>query len=146
MAGTSIRIPPAPCGRRNAGASERGSMVNRLHGTLLAISAGAVLTGYLAYGGDAQTTEPQRAPRRSAVALKEVAGNNDRGVKPVDGPLLSGSRLESDASEPLPPPSKIDEVLEIFNADLGDEGIPVDRQELEEALRVDPELRSAIFE
>jgi len=78
--------------------------------------------------------------------LKEGAGDSNRGVMPVDGPLLRGTRVESDASEPLPPLSRIDEVLEMINADLGDEGIPVDRQELEEALRVDRELRSAIFE
>jgi len=39
----------------------------------------------------------------------------------------------------------VDGLLAIFNADLGDEGVPVSRRELQEAFRDDPELVSAVL-
>lgn len=42
-------------------------------------------------------------------------------------------------------PSEIDEVLTLFNADLGDEGVAVTRDEVAAAFRDDPELVAGVL-
>lgn len=110
------------------------------HRSLLAIGVGAVLTAYLACVAVLQPAEPHRGAALPATA----DAPDDGGALPVDGPSMTGSRRESGAIAPVPRPATVDEVLDLLNADLGDEGVPVDRQEIEEALRTDPELGSAL--
>lgn len=38
----------------------------------------------------------------------------------------------------------MDELIDTFDADLGEEGVAVDRARIEQALRTDPELRRAL--
>ena len=42
------------------------------------------------------------------------------------------------------PAGKVDDLLVAFDSDLGDEGTPVDRQAIEQALNTDSELRRAL--
>ena len=49
-----------------------------------------------------------------------------------------------DAPTSAPPPLDLDQVVALFNADVGDEGAAVTRDQVEEAFREDPELQSAV--
>ena len=49
-----------------------------------------------------------------------------------------------DAPTSATPPLDLDQVVMLFNADLGDEGAPVTRDQVEEAFQDDRELQSAV--
>jgi hypothetical protein len=71
------------------------------------------------------------APREvQPPAIGEVGG--------VSG--VSELASESDTTGLLAPTATLDELLDAFNADVGQEGEPVDRETLAAVLRADPEL------
>ncbi|MGQ0835603.1 MAG: hypothetical protein ACT4O5_11935 [Gammaproteobacteria bacterium] len=102
-----------------------------LHAGLLLLGVAAVLTATPGFERHANTGERTDTRAMSARAPKRVS--DDRASR-------------GNAGAPLLRESQLDGLLEAFNADLGDDGVPIERQELEEALRTDPELRDALLE
>jgi hypothetical protein len=106
---------------------------------LLGFGIGALVSVWLFMHSTAHMTPPQL----TRVAIPGTAGGGvdiDVALRGEPGVLADERAL------PGLPPARLDEVAQMLDADLGDEGIPVDRKELETALRDDPTLADAILE
>lgn len=56
---------------------------------------------------------------------------------------FSGACVQTPMDNPNPPQADLDDVLALFNADLGDGGVAVSRDEVEAAFRGDAKLSMA---
>jgi len=80
-----------------------------------------------------------RAVRGRPGAVAAAATQADRtGQEPI---ALPASAFVGEVRGPV---ANVDELIAVLDADLGEEGVPVDRLALEAALRADPELRRAL--
>ncbi len=132
---------PAPAGQGGRRAQARGwnPWSGGVREALLGFGIGALISVGFFMHSTARLTPPQ--PTR--VAMPGTAG---AGVG-IDVALRGEPGMLADERAPLGlPAARLDEVVQMLDADLGDEGIPVDRQELETALRDDPTLASAMLQ
>jgi hypothetical protein len=108
---------------------------------LLAFSIGGLVSAGLVMHSTARMTPGEFTQPANLMTASDAVG--------VDAAPHGEPGVFSSGGAPLnrpQPPSRLDEVLQVLDADLGDEGIPVDRQEIEAALRADPALAGAILE
>lgn len=65
--------------------------------------------------------------------------------RPATEPVADVSKGPEPIAAPARAPvANLDELILALDSDLGEEGLPVDRQAIEQALRADPELRQAL--
>lgn len=133
--------PPAPAGPggRRGQARGRNKRSSGVREALLGFGIGGLVSVGLVMHSTARLTPPQLT-RAAILGMTSDSGGVDVAHRDGSGNLVAGRA-------PLSlPPARLDEVAQMLDADLGDEGIPVDRQELEAALRDDPTLADAILE
>ena len=132
---------PAPAGQGGRRGQARGwnQWSVGVREALLGFGIGALVSVGLYMRLTAHMTPPQL----TRVAIPETAGGG------VDIDLALGGEpgvLADERAPPGLPPARLDAVAQMLDADLGDEGIPVDRQQIDTALRDDPTLADAILE
>jgi hypothetical protein len=100
--------------------------------------ASLVSAGYVAYTAARMT--PRESTQSAGRAMpSDIASDSGENAGP--GTIATRPTL----LDPAQPPSRLDEVLQVLDADLGDEGSPVERREIDEALRTEPALADAIL-
>lgn len=120
-------------------------LVNTLRIAVIAACSVIAVTEYFAQTREvAEATTPPTAIVQ--VAAPAVLGSNDEPVALSAAQIQTESLPASDTTELLLPPQTLAEVLDAFNADLGSEGVAVDRDELAAMLRADPELAKSILD
>ena len=132
---------PAPAGlggRRGParGWNKRSSGVRE---ALLGFGIGGLVSVGLFLHPTARLTPPQLT-RAATLGMTSDSLGVDVARRDGSGILVAGRALLS------PPPARLDDVVQMLDADLGDEGIPVDRQQIDTALHDDPTLADAILE
>lgn len=102
----------------------------------LGMAVGAALVaGYFSVPRGSVPTRPAHAPPTASVVQSVGAKGGDRGAL----------KSESGGPEAMPGIEALDAVLATLNADLGQEGVPLDPRELEAQLQGDPELLRAVL-
>ncbi len=99
--------------------------------------------GLVSVGLFIHSTARMTAPQLTQMAIPGTADASigiDVALRGEPGVFVAG------LAPPGMPPARLDDVVQLLDADLGDAGIPVDRQQIETALRDDPTLAGAILE
>ncbi len=112
-----------------------------MRAAVLGFSIGGLVSALLVAHSSVEMT-PGELTQPTNVVMAAGPGGLDAATQPGE-PKISKAELPLDRAQP---PLRLDEVVRALDADLGDEGIPVDRQEIEQALRADQTLAGAILD